>query len=194
MVEPQFERRLGVMAADAPFDLAVASELLVRRFPLVDGHPDVAGVLRQPKLLALIGPALAHPFHDQVTMVIAPEARGPILGALVAAELGAGLILARKENSNHPGSDVHVTSAPTWRGEPVSFQARSFDLTASDRVLIVDDWITTGSTIDAIIGVVTEVGALVVGIAALVNKADAETRARLDPHTLVDFDDIGVEM
>ena len=94
-------------------------------FPLVNDHPDVAGVLRQPELLALLGPALAAPFRPEgVTAVCAPEARGPILGALVALELGAGLVLVRKDDRNHPGADRRVESGPTWRVTTESFQTR----------------------------------------------------------------------
>ncbi|MFT5268814.1 MAG: adenine phosphoribosyltransferase, partial [Acidimicrobiales bacterium] len=113
----------------------------------MNNHPDVAGVLRDAELLPLVAKALADPFRDAgVTAVLSPEARGPILGALVAVELGAGLVLARKNDQNHPGADTPVESAPTWRGRSETFLGRSFDLGTSDRVLIVDDWITTGNT------------------------------------------------
>jgi adenine phosphoribosyltransferase len=181
----RLRRPIQISALLMAIDVEEARRQLTARFPLVNDHPDVAGVLRRPELLALLGPALAAPFRGRVSVVMAPEARGPILGALVA-----GLALARKQDHNHPGSDRRVTSSPTWRGTPVSFEARSFDLEPDDRVLIVDDWITTGSTVDAMRHFVAEAGANVVGVAALVNKADEATRRRLLPHTLVDFDDL----
>lgn len=173
------------------FDLDAARRHITDGFPLVDDHPDVAGVLRDPELLALVGPALAHPYRDAgVSAVVAPEARGPILGALVAAHLGAGLVLARKQDRNHPGADLRVRSEPTWRGHTESFQGRSFDLGTDDRVLVVDDWITTGNSIRAARQLVAAAGATVVGVAALVNKATPQTIAELDAHTLVAFDAI----
>ena len=174
------------------FDLDAARRQLLAGFPLVDDHPAVAGVLRDPVRLRLIGPALAAPFEDVgVTAVVAPEARGPILGALVASHLGVGLVLARKADRNHPGADLQVESAPTWRGSPEVFQGRSFDLAPTDRVLIVDDWITTGNSIRAVSAIVQETGAAVVGVAAIVNKADPTTVTDLRVHTLVDFAAIG---
>ena len=178
--------------AGVTFDLAAAKRVLTDGFPQVADHPDVAGVLRDPALLALIGPALVHPYRESgVTVVAAPEARGPIVAALAAVELGAGLVLARKEDRNHPGADLRVESEPTWRGRPEQFQARSFDLSESDRVLIVDDWITTGNSLRAVAALVERCGATVVGGAALVDKADPATVAELRVHTLVAFDDIG---
>ena len=66
----------------------------------------MAGLLRDPYILENLGAAMANPFHDEgITKVIAPEARGPVLGALVATCLKAGLVLVRKEGRNHPGAD-----------------------------------------------------------------------------------------
>jgi adenine phosphoribosyltransferase len=174
------------------FDLAAARRRLIAGFPLVDDHPDVAGVLRDAGLLQLVGPALAAPYEAAgVTAVVAPEARGPILGALVASHLGVGLVLARKEDRNHPGADLHVESEPTWRGSTEVFQGRSFDLSPADRVLIVDDWITTGNSVRAVAAIVRSTGAGIAGVAAVVDKADPETIAELGVHTLVAFAEIG---
>lgn len=155
----------------------------------MNDHPDVAGVLRDPVLLPMIGRMLADPYRDRgVTAVLAPEARGPILGALVAVELGAGLVLARKDDRNHPGADIPVESMPTWRGRPELFIGRSFDLHKRDRVLVVDDWITTGSTLRAAGNIARLLGATYVGAAVLVNKATPDTLEELCVHWLVHFD------
>lgn len=166
-------------------------QALTDAFPLVDDHPDVAGLLRDPTALATIGPALATPFREcGATVVVAPEARGPILGALVARELGVGLVLVRKDRRNHPGADIVIESPPTWRGHTERFLARSFDLDESDRVVIVDDWITTGASIEAATDFATKCGAEVVGAAVLVNKATDEVVLRFGVHWLVSFDDL----
>jgi adenine phosphoribosyltransferase len=173
----------------APDDVG---RLLLERFPLVDDHPDVAGLLRDAEALAALGPALVASYRDAgVTAVVAPEARGPVLGALAAVSLGVGLVLVRKDPANHPGADLKVRSEPTWRGAPIDFQGRSFDLDPSDRVLIVDDWITTGSSIRAVAAVVGRIGATVVGVSVLVDKADPATLVELNVRALVRFADIG---
>ena len=178
-------------AASVTDNAAAAAVALRDGFPLVNGHPDVAGVLRQPALLALLGPALADPFRDAgVTVVCAPEARGPILGALVAVELGVGLVLVRKDDRNHPGADRRIESEPTWRGTTEVFQTRSWDLAAADRVLVVDDWATTGSSIAAVRSLVHAEGATYLGASVLVNKAAAATLRDLRVHWLVRFDEL----
>jgi len=164
---------------------------LTIRFPLVDAHPDVAGVLRDPELLALLGPAMAMPYLGAgITKIFAPEARGPIVGALVAQELGAGLVLARKGDRNHPGADEEICSEATWRGRSEVFQSRSFDLGQDDVVLLVDDWITTGSSLRALRALVERSGACCVGAAVLVNKAADEVIDELSVHWIVRFDEL----
>lgn len=175
----------------ATFDLAAARAHLTASFPLVNQHPDVAGVLRNGDLLALVGRALAEPFRRRsVDVVIAPEARGPIVGALVARELGCGLVLARKDDRNHPGADIPVQSGPTWRGHSEVFQGRSFDIEPHDRVLIADDWITTGNTLRAARSIIQVLGGQLIGAAVVVNKAEPATLEELNVHWLVDFDEV----
>ncbi len=172
-------------------DRATARAAVLAGFPLVNDHPDVAGVLRRPDLLAELGPALAAPYADaDVSVVCAPEARGPILGALVALKLGAGLVLVRKDDRNHPGADRRIVSSPTWRGASESFQTRSWDIEPADRVLVVDDWVTTGSSLRAVRSLVLDAGARYVGASVLVRKADDETIDDLAVEWLVHFEEI----
>ena len=174
--------------------MVVTAQELRRRFPLVNDHPDIAGVLRQPDLLAALGPLLAEPFVAHgVTKVIAPEARGPIIGALAAVQLGAGLLLARRDGTNHPGADRTIESAPTWRGVPSTFTVRSFDLTPDDRVVVVDDWITTGNSLRAVRDLVVDSGATYLGASVVVDKTDAAVLAELDVRCLVGFDEITIQ-
>lgn len=179
------------MSGDAVDDRARVRGRLVAAFPLVNDHPDVAGVLRDGELLAALGPALVAPFRSAgITKVCAPEARGPILGALAATALGVGLVLARKDERNHPGADHRTVSAPTWRGAPEVFLTRSFDFEPGDRVLVVDDWITSGSSIRAVAEAIVELGAEYAGAAVLVDKSEPGVLAELGVEALVRFDEL----
>ena len=88
-------------------ELAEFSASLIQRFPLVNDHSDIAGLLRDHEILQCLGEALSAEYvHAGITKVVAAEARGPVLGALVAKFLHAGLVLIRKDGRNHPGSDI----------------------------------------------------------------------------------------
>ena len=172
-------------------ELAEFSASLIQRFPLVNDHPDIAGLLRDPEILQCLGEALSAEYaHADVTKVVAAEARGPVLGALVAKFLHAGLVLIRKDGRNHPGSDIRITSGETWTGHEVEFQSRSFDLDKNDRVLIVDDWATTGNTIRVAKEFIIQSGATYVGASVIVNKAETSTLDDLGITWLVRFDDL----
>ena len=172
-------------------DHLVFCAFLTENFPLVNDHPDVAGLLRDPYILENLGAAMANPFHDEgITKVIAPEARGPVLGALVASCLKAGLVLVRKEGRNHPGADQTITSEQTWTGERIRFLTRSFDLDESDRILVVDDWATTGNTIRVAKEFINENEATYIGSSVIVNKSTSEILQELNIAWLVNFDDI----
>lgn len=172
-------------------DYEAFCSFLTRNFPLVNDHPDVAGLLRDPYILQNLGAAMANSFRDEgITKVIAPEARGPVLGALVATYLRAGLVLVRKDGRNHPGADKTITSDQTWTGERISFLTRSFDLDKNDRILIVDDWTTTGNTIRVAKQFTNEMGATYIGSSVIVNKSDAATLDELNVAWLVNFDNL----
>lgn len=144
---------------------------VLRTFAWREGHALFTPIFHDPDALQSLGPALAGPFRDHgVTAVVSPEARGFILGALSAAVLGVGFVPARKPGSRHAGESVHVTSEPDWRGRRITFRlAKVFG--PGDRVLIVDDWIETGSQATAVALAIEQMGAAVVGTSVIVDQA-----------------------
>lgn len=159
--------------------------LLVERFRWTDGHADFAFFLADPAAVDLIGPGLAEPYRtSRVDLVAAVEARGFLLGALVAAELGAGLVLVRKPGAVHPGPKVTVQSEPDWRGRRISFEmARS--VTVGRRVLMVDDWIETGSQASAVRQAVEDCGGELLGVSVLVDDAPDEVTSAMKVQSVV---------
>src|SRR4051794_27114621 len=146
---------------------------VLRTFEWLDGDALLTPVFHDPETLGSLGPGLAEPFRVLgPTAVVAPEARGFVLGALCAVSLGVGFVAARKPGAPRPGDRIHVTSAPDWLGRRITFSvARVFG--PSDRILLVDDWIETGSQASAIADAITQMGATVVGTSVLGDQAPA---------------------
>jgi adenine phosphoribosyltransferase len=96
--------------------------------------------------------------------VVAPEARGFILGAALALELGAGFVPARK-----PGKLPHeVVSAEYVLEYGVdALQLHADALADGARVLVHDDLLATGGTARALCQLVEGLGAEVVGCSFL---------------------------
>lgn len=167
-----------------------ARALFLEKFRWTDGHADFSCVFRSSELVAGFGPALVAPFSDSdITAVVGIEARGFVLGALCAQTLGVGLVLARKKGSIHPGEKVTVISEPDWRERRIRFEL-SRVLDPNDRVLLVDDWIETGSQAYAVARAIDLCGAELVGTSVLVDQTTPSKRRALRIASLVQAADL----
>jgi adenine phosphoribosyltransferase len=123
-----------------------------------------------------------------VDYVVAAEARGFILGAALAIELGAGFVPARK-----PGKLPHDTISAEYILEYGidSLEMHADALAHGARVLVHDDLLATGGTARALADLVTGVGAEVVGCGFLAELGFLRGRERLegyDVKALVTYD------
>jgi adenine phosphoribosyltransferase len=168
-----------------------ARAALSSSFVWTEGHADFSRVFADARTLSLLGPALVHPFlNASVSAIVGIEARGFVLGALCAQSLGTGLVLARKPGSVHPGDKVEKISGPDWRGRRIPIRLVR-TLSHADRVLLVDDWVQTGSQARAAKAAVEECGSTVVGTTVLVDDTNDSAREELHLSALVRSADLG---
>ena len=182
------------VAADVARSDVVAR--VVGAFRWVDGHSDLSGILRDPFLMEHLGPALAEPFADcDISVVAAVEAKGFVLGALVATHLRRGLVLIRKETAFMPGARREVRTAPDWRGRELLLRIRTGLIRPGDHVLLVDDWIETGAQAKAVSRLVGEEGADLVGVAVVIEdiRIDPSVRRRLNVVGLVNSAELATQ-
>jgi adenine phosphoribosyltransferase len=170
----------------------VPSELrdrLRRSFRWTDPGPDSeilvsdrSGWWRDPHILDEVGPALADLFADTTpTVVVAPEVTGFLLGPLVARAIGVGFVEAYRAGVRRP-----IAEPMTWgdvpadhRGDAQRLGVRTRLLTPADRVLVVDDWATTGAQARGVFAAVIALGATPVGTAVIVNECPPAVTAEL---------------
>ncbi|MFT4227061.1 phosphoribosyltransferase family protein [Micropruina sp.] len=141
---------------------------------------DVTGWWRDPAVLAGLGPTLARLVEDErPEVVLAPQSRGTLLGALVAADLNIGLVELRKEPGVLADSDAWITARtpPDYRDRNLTLSARASLLDPGTRVLFVDDWVDTGGQLQAAHTVAASARAHWCG-AAVVVDALSEPRLR----------------
>jgi adenine phosphoribosyltransferase len=124
--------------------------------------------------------ALARPLS--VDLVVAAEARGFILGAALARELGAGFVPARKPGKL-PSETVSAEYTLEYGIDALEMHADA--LAGGIRVLVHDDLLATGGTAAAVCELVQELGAVVAGCAFLVELSFLGGRARLAPHEVL---------
>jgi len=114
-------------------------------------------VLQYPHYTEQLCRLIANHFRSQEIQVVAgPTTGGIILAFETARQLGVRGIFAEKESS----------------GER-AFR-REFSINPDERVLVVDDILTTGSSIREVMAAVTRQGGIVVGISILVNRSEQE--------------------
>jgi adenine phosphoribosyltransferase len=122
-----------------------------------------------------------------VEYVVAAEARGFILGAALARELGAGFVPARK-----PGKLPHDTVSAEYALEYGidALEVHADALAGGARVLVHDDLLATGGTARALCDLVAGLGAEVVACSFLIELSFLGGRERLHPyevHALLEY-------
>ncbi|MCE7005221.1 phosphoribosyltransferase [Kibdelosporangium philippinense] len=152
------------------------------RFRWIDGHADVWAVFRDPAAFGEIIAALADPFGGaRITTVAGIESRGFLLGGAVAVALNVGFTAIRKSGSIFPGPKVRRVTSADYRGNDTELLMQRDALAPGDRVLMVDDWIETGSQAIAAQSMIAECGATLVGIAVVIDGLPDARRALLPP-------------
>jgi len=155
---------------------------------------DPTGWWADPRVLHEMGPALAELFAGaDPTVVVGLQSRGTLLGALVAAHLGLGLVEVRKDPSPLADSDRWFTvhTPPDYRDRTLRLGARADHLKAGDRVLVVDDWVQTGGQLLGVREIVTRAGATWCGVALVVDGlSDSSLRRSLNLRSLLHVRDL----
>ena len=124
-----------------------------------------------------------------VDFIVAAEARGFILGAALARELGAGFVPARKPGKL-PAKTVSAEYMLEYGIDALEVHADA--LAHGARVLVHDDLLATGGTAGALCDLVSDLGAEIVGCAFLVELCFLGGRTRLAPHevySLIEYDE-----
>ncbi len=109
---------------------------------------DLTTVFKDPRALHIIGWDLSQLYRDKgVTKVVGVESRGFIGGSILAFELGAGFVPARKPGKL-PADVVRAEYAKEYGVDVVEMHKDA--ITPDDVVVIHDDVLATGGTMNAV--------------------------------------------
>jgi adenine phosphoribosyltransferase len=144
---------------------------------VIDGL--AAPSLSDPRAAAVAGSgAAAHPGFDAVVGV---EARGFLLAAAVAYDAGVGVVPVRKVGKL-PRQSLRADYALEYGTATLELHADA--ITPGQRVLVVDDVLATGGTLEAAISLVEQAGGVVAAVAVVVELAALGGRQRIAPHAV----------
>ncbi len=150
---------------------------------------DFTPLLRDPAGLALSVEMMANPFRGQkVDLVVGAESRGFIFGTAIAQALCAGFVPVRKPGKL-PSKKHGVEYALEYGTDRVEIHTDAIQ--RGQRVLMVDDLLATGGTMEACCSLVKGLGATIVGITVLIELEFLPGREKLraygDVHSVLKY-------
>ncbi len=138
---------------------------------------DISTLLRHPDAWQVAMGRLANQIRThQPTLLAGIESRGFLVAAPLALKLGCGFVMLRK-SGKLPGPVVGLDYALEYGTDRIEIQADAIEPGA--RVVVVDDLLATGGTMQAGISLLRQVGAEVPAAAALIELSFLGGRARL---------------
>jgi adenine phosphoribosyltransferase len=163
----------------------------VRRIPEFKGVVfwDITPLLKDKQCFRESIRLLAEHYRGKdIDLVVSNEARGFIVGAALAYELGVGFIPIRKKGKL-PYKCVDFTYKKEYECDTVEIHEDAIE--RGQKVLLIDDLLATGGTIKANIELVEKLGGKVVGIGFLIELGYLEGRKLLgdkyDVYSLIQY-------
>lgn len=154
---------------------------------------DITPLLQDPRVFRVLIDAFVHRYMDPALrpdVVAGLDARGFILGSVVAYELGVGFVPIRKKGKL-PFTTVEETYELEYGSATVELHTDA--VRAGQRVLLIDDLIATGGTMMAGKKLLEKLGANVMEGAAIVDLPELGGSARIRASglalfTLIEFE------
>ncbi len=129
-----------------------------------------AKVLQYPKYLHLLAGDIAqHYEYSEVEVVLSPAVGGIVVGTEIGRVLGVRTIFAERENG-------------------VMKLRRGFGVKKGERVLVVEDVVTTGGSVEEVCALVTESGAKLVGIGCIVDRSNGKAQFDAKFYSVMEMD------
>ncbi len=151
---------------------------------------DITTLLKDPKGFASLIDALAQYYIDkEIDLVLGIEARGFIFGPALAYRLNAGFVPVRKPKKL-PGPTARVTYDLEYGSDTLEIHLDAIE--PGQRVVLVDDLLATGGTMEATIKLVQQLGGEIAGLGFAIELDFLKGRDRFkeyDVFSLLHYDE-----
>jgi len=128
---------------------------------------DITPLLQDPKSFRVLVDCFVHRYMDlQIDVVAGIDARGFILGSVIAYELNRGFVPVRKKGKL-PFDTVTEEYALEYGSSTVEIHTDAVH--AGQRVLLIDDLVATGGTMLAAAKLIQRLGGVIVEAAAIID-------------------------
>ncbi len=150
---------------------------------------DITTAVKDPQAMRYMIDFLTEKYKDErIDYVAGIESRGFIFGAALAYKLGAGFVVIRKPGKL-PADTISQEYELEYGTDKIEMHADAVE--PGKKVLIVDDLLATGGTVDAAAKLIKKAGADVVGAAFIIELTDLKGREKLkdiDVFSMVQFE------
>ena len=127
---------------------------------------DITTLLKDPKAFKQSVDQIAEHFKDQkIDAIVAIESRGFIFGAALAYKLGTSLIPVRKKGKL-PAETISFEYSLEYGTDTLEIHKDA--ISKGDNILLIDDLLATGGTIQAVENMLEELAANIIGIAFVI--------------------------
>ena len=151
----------------------------IRRIPEFKGVVfwDITPLLKDKHAFKEAIKLLADHFRDRkIDVVVSNEARGFMIAAPLAYELGAGFVPIRKKGKL-PSNCKNFTYQKEYESDTIEIHEDAIEL--GQNVLLIDDLLATGGTSQANVALIEKLGGKVAGIGFLIELGYLEGRKAL---------------
>ena len=146
------------------------------------GFKDITPLLLDPEALRQAVDGLATwSAEREPDLILGAEARGFLLGGAIAVQVGCGFVLARRPGKLPPET---VSANYVLEYGENSLEVNSHAIREGARVVIHDDVLATGGTVEAIASLVEQLGGQVVGVNFVIELSFLNGRQRLAGHDM----------
>jgi adenine phosphoribosyltransferase len=146
---------------------------------MVDGLASPSGV--DPRAAAVAEPDIHSAGDPGFDVVVGVEARGFLLAAAVALDAGVGVVPVRKAGKL-PRERIAADYALEYGAATLELHTDA--IRPGQRVLVVDDVLATGGTLQAAIALVERLGGVVTAVSVVIELTALGGRERIRPHTV----------
>ncbi len=125
--------------------------------------------------------------HKKVDLIIGPEARGFIVGAPLAYEMGVGFVPVRKKGKL-PGKTIESKYKLEYGTDIIEMHEDAIE--PGQKVVVADDLLATGGTIFTTIELIEKLGGEISAVVFLIELTDSNGRrhlAKYDTFSLIKY-------
>ncbi|MDD5731217.1 MAG: adenine phosphoribosyltransferase [Candidatus Omnitrophica bacterium] len=138
---------------------------------------DITSLIQNKKAFKKAVDLLAGKYKNRkIDKVVGVEARGFIFGAAIAHKLGAGFIPVRKKGKL-PRKTISASYELEYGTDTLEIHEDA--IKPGERILVIDDLLATGGTVNAVVGLINQLKGRIQGIAFVIELVDLKGRDKL---------------